>query len=93
MNMRKVTSMTMLLSLAVLLLNSLILYVVPEGRVAYWSDWNFLGLTKGNWSEQHTTIGFLFLAAGLLHIYYNLNAITAYMKKQSAPGQSFYRPI
>jgi hypothetical protein len=93
MNMRKITSMTMLLSLAVLLLNSLILYVVPEGRVAYWSDWNFLGLTKGNWGEQHTTVGFLFLAAGLLHISYNWRPIIAYMKNKTRQVKVFTAPF
>ena len=58
--------MTMIWSLIVLTINSLVLYVVPEGRISYWADWRFLGLTKHDWSAQHTTLGFLFLFAGLL---------------------------
>ena len=46
MNIRKITSMTMLVSFVLLLVNSVILYVVPEGRVAYWADWHMGGLTK-----------------------------------------------
>ena len=83
MNIRKITSMTMLLSLVVLILNSVILYVVPEGRVAYWADWKFFGLTKRDWSAQHTTVGVLFLVAGLLHIYFNWRPIAAYMKNRA----------
>jgi hypothetical protein len=83
MNMRKITSMTMLLSLIVLAINSIILYVVPEGRVAYWADWKFFGLTKGDWGAQHTTVGVLFLIAGILHIYYNWKPILAYMKNKT----------
>ncbi len=83
MNLRKITSMTMFVSLIVLLINSFVLYVVPEGRVAYWSNWNFLGLSKTHWGEQHTTVGFLFLAAGLLHIYYNWRVVVAYMKNKT----------
>ncbi len=89
MNIRKITSMTMLLSLVVLILNSIILYVVPEGRVAYWADWKFFGLTKGDWSAQHTTVGFLFLFAGLLHIYYNWKPIVAYMKNRARQVKIF----
>ena len=81
--MRKITSMTMLLSLVVLAINSIVLYVVPEGRVAYWADWKFLGLTKGDWGAQHTTVGVLFLIAGILHIYYNWKPILAYMKNKT----------
>ena len=82
MNMRKITSMTMLVSLVLLFLNSIILYVVPEGRVAYWADWHFWGLSKTEWGDQHVTVGFLFLLAGLLHIYYNWSAVKSYMKNK-----------
>jgi len=93
MNIRKITSMTMLLSLIVLILNSIILYVVPEGRVAYWADWKFFGLTKGDWSAQHTTVGFLFLFAGLLHIYFNWKPILAYMKNKTRQIKIFTGPF
>lgn len=83
MNMRKITSMTMLLSLVVLTVNSIILYMVPEGRIAMWADWKFLGLTKGEWDAQHITVGVLFLIAGVLHIYYNWKPILAYMKNKT----------
>ena len=83
MTMRKVTSMTMFISLVVLILNSIVLYVVPEGRVAYWADWKFWGLTKSQWGDQHITVGVLFLVAGFLHIYYNWKPIVAYMKNKA----------
>ena len=89
MNIRKITSMTLLLSLVVLTINSIILYIVPEGRVANWATWSFLGLTKGDWGAQHTTVGFLFLVAGILHIYYNWNPIVAYMKNKAREVKVF----
>ena len=89
MNMRKITSMTLLLSLVVLIINSVVLYVVPEGRVAYWADWTFLGLTKEDWGGQHTTVGVLFLLAGILHIYYNWKPIVAYMKNKAKEVKIF----
>lgn len=92
MNMRKITSMTMVWSLIILILNSIVLYVVPEGRVSYWADWRFLGLTKAQWGAQHTTVGFLFLFAGLLHIYYNWNPIVAYMKNKARELRVFTGP-
>jgi hypothetical protein len=89
MNMRKITSMTLLLTSVVLIINSLVLYVVPEGRVAYWANWTFLGLSKSEWGEQHITIGFLFALAGLLHIYYNWKPIIAYMKNKAREVKVF----
>ena len=82
MNMRRITSMTLVWTLIVLFINSFVLYVVPEGRVSYWADWSFLGLTKKDWGAQHTTIGVLFLLAGLFHIYYNWKPIINYMKNK-----------
>lgn len=83
MNIRKITSMTMLTSLVLLLVNSVVLYVVPEGRVAYWADWHLVGLSKTEWGDQHVTIGVLFLVASVLHMYFNWPAITAYMKNKA----------
>lgn len=92
MNMRKITSMTLVWSLVILILNSIVLYVVPEGRVSYWADWRFLGLTKAQWGDQHTTVGFLFLFAGLLHIYYNWTPILGYMKNKAKELKVFTGP-
>ena len=82
MNIRKITSMTLLVSLVVLIINSVVLYVVPEGRVAHWADWRFWGLSKAEWSDQHLTVGVLFVLAGLLHIYYNWRAVKSYLKNR-----------
>lgn len=73
----------MLVSLVLLLLNSIVLYIVPEGRVAYWADWHFWGLTKTEWGDQHVTVGVLFLIASVLHIVFNWPAIKAYMKNKA----------
>ena len=83
MNMRKITSMTMIWSLIVLTFNSVVLYVVPEGRIANWADWRFWGLDKHDWSAQHTTVGFLFIFAGILHIYLNWKPLVSYMKDKA----------
>jgi len=73
----------MLLSFAALLLTSIILYIVPHGRVAYWSDWHLWGLSKDQWGDLHINLGVLFIITGLLHIYYNWKALLAYMKDKT----------
>ncbi len=75
--------MTMFISFILLVLTSIILYIVPQGRIAYWADWHLWGMTKTEWANQHINLGFLFLFAGLLHIYYNWRPITAYMKNRA----------
>lgn len=80
---QKISSLTLLISFVPLVLTSIVLYIVPEGRVAYWSDWHWLGLTKTQWGDVHINLGFLFLAAGLLHLFYNWKAMVAYMKNKA----------
>lgn len=73
----------MFISFILLVLTSVILYIVPQGRIAYWADWHLWGLTKTEWSNLHINLGFLFLFAGFLHLYYNWRPITAYMKNRA----------
>lgn len=81
--LRKITSLTLLVSFIPLVLTSIILFIVPEGRVAYWSDWRLFGLSKSQWGDIHINLGFLFLVAGCLHLYYNWKPIVAYLKNKA----------
>lgn len=89
--MRKITSLTALLSFLLLALTSVILYIVPAGRVAYWADYRLWGLTKGEWGSLHINLGVLFLLAIILHTYYNWNAIMAYLKNKAKEFKLFTR--
>lgn len=81
--MRKLTSITSLVSFVLEIITSIVLYIVPHGRVAYWSDWRFWGLSKTQWSNLHINLGVLLLLAIVLHTYYNWNAILAYLKNNN----------
>lgn len=83
MNIRKVTSLTALLSFIFMLMTAIILYIVPQGRVAYWADWHLWGLTKTQWGAIHINLGLLFILSILLHIYYNWKPILAYLKNKA----------
>jgi hypothetical protein len=87
--MRKITSLTLVLAFVLLVLTSVVLYIVPEGRVAYWSDWHWLGLSKTQWGDIHINSGFLFLAAGLLHLGYNWKTMVAYLKNRTREVRIF----
>lgn len=83
MNIRRATSLTALLSFLVTVLTSVILYIVPQGRVAYWADWSLWGLSKEQWGAIHINVGLLMLLAILLHIYYNWTPILTYLKNRA----------
>ena len=83
MTLRKITSLTALLTFIVVAVTSIILYIVPQGRVAYWADWELWGLSKTQWGDIHINAGVLFLIAIGLHVYYNWKPLTAYLKDKA----------
>lgn len=89
MNIRKITSLTMLISFVLCILTSVILYIIPHGRIAFWSHWQLWGLSKTQWGELHLNLGILLLLAGFLHVYYNWKPITAYLKNKSKQMKVF----
>jgi hypothetical protein len=66
-----------------------VLYIVPQGRVAYWADWRLLGLTKTQWGAIHINMGLLFLLALGLHVYYNWKPLTQYLKDRARHWKVF----
>jgi hypothetical protein len=83
MSFRKITSLTVLWAFLFLVLTGIVLYIVPQGRVAYWADWTLLGLDKVQWGHLHVTMGLLMLLGGLVHIYFNWRPIVSYLKDGS----------
>lgn len=93
MNLKRITSLTMLLSMIVMTFTGIILFITPPGRVANWANWELLGITKELYGELHTTFMVLFIAATILHIYYNWKPMTSYMKNQARQMIVFTREM
>ncbi len=89
MKVRKITSLTALVSFCLLAVTSVILYIVPQGRVAYWADWRLWGLTKTQWGDLHINLGLLFLLSIFLHVYYNWKPIMNYLKNRARQFKVF----
>lgn len=83
MNMRKITSLTALVAFVLLIISSIVLYIVPAGRVAYWANWKLWGLSKESWGAVHINLGVLMLVTMVFHVYYNWGAIVSYLKNKS----------
>ena len=83
MNLRRLTSLTALLTFAVLVTSGAVLFLTPQGRVAYWSEWRLWGLTKEAWGAMHILLSLLFLVAGVVHIVLNWTAILTYLRDRT----------
>jgi len=83
MRTRRIVSLTALLSFVALTLSGIMLFLSPQGRVAYWSGWTLLGLSKEQYTAVHTTFMLLFVAAGVWHIVLNWRPIVGYLKNRA----------
>jgi hypothetical protein len=61
-------------------ITGLVLYVVPAGRVAYWTNWEMLGMTKTDWGNIHILSSLLFIVAGGFHTYFNWGPLMNYFR-------------
>jgi hypothetical protein len=83
MKVRRVISLTALVSFVFLSLTGIMLFFSPQGRVAYWSGWRMFGLSREQYVYLHTTFMVLFLVAGVWHIVHNWKPILSYLKDSS----------
>jgi hypothetical protein len=81
--MKKITSLSLGFSFLIMSYTGIMLYIVPQGKVAYWVDWHLLGLSKTQYGELHVTSMFTMLIFGVLHIYYNWKPLMSYIKDTS----------
>ena len=79
---KRFISLTLLWSFVVLFISSVVLFIEPHGRVAFWSNWHFLWLSKGQWDDLHLCSGTVFSIAAILHLYLNWQIVVAYLKKK-----------
>lgn len=79
---RACTSLCSLVSFVLLGFTGIILYIEPQGRVAYWSNWQLLGMQKDQWGNVHLFSGLLLLISGGFHIYYNWKPLITYLSRK-----------
>ena len=79
---RRLISLILFWSSIILFISSVVLFIEPHGRVAFWNNWTFWGLTKHQWDDQHICSGTLFMLAALIHMYLNWSVIKAYLIKK-----------
>jgi len=77
--LRKYVSLFLFYTLIAMTISGIVLYIMPHGRVAYWTGWRFLGLDKDQWDSLHTIFGFLMIFFGIWHVILNWNSIVNYL--------------
>ena len=80
-------------SFLALAVSGIVLYVAPPGRIANWSVWQLLLLSKAQWQAVHTIVALLFLVAAGFHIYFNWKVLVAYVKSKLQTGIRMKREL
>lgn len=79
-HLRGFISLLTALSFLIMTISGIILFITPQGRVAYWLDWSFWGISKTQWGDMHITTSLLFALAGLWHTWLNWRALVSYFQ-------------
>ncbi|MBB5021922.1 DUF4405 domain-containing protein [Desulfurispira natronophila] len=91
--LRAFTSLFLTFMALITILTGLLLYVVPEGKVARWAGWSFWGIDKGGWEAVHTICAFAFIIATILHIIYNWKLLLFYLKDRTTRAFTLRREL
>ena len=83
---RAFTALIVLWSFILENVTGIVLYIVPPGRIAHWTNWKLWGFTKEQWAALHTIFGYIFLIFAVIHIYYNWKPILNYIKRKVKTG-------
>lgn len=85
---RGLTSLLTLAGFIIMGVTGLVLYFVPQGRIAYWTHWTFLGLDKTQWGDIHILSSVLFVAVGIVHTVNNWRRLWGYPRTRPAAASS-----
>ena len=80
---RSLVSFLTLFGFIVMSLTGVVLFIMPEGRVAYWILWEWIWLSKTDWGNIHVLSSVLFIVAGIFHIYFNWKPLLNYFKDKA----------
>jgi len=96
-NVRGFTSVLTMLSFCVLAVSGVVLFFVPPGRVANFSDVRLLGFDKTQWQVLHVSFSLLFVVAAITHMLLNWGALVTYFRnrrtRQFSPGWRWVMPL
>ena len=81
-NWRSYVSVLTALSFIGMTFTGIILFFVPPGRVANWTGWTMLALSKHKWIGLHDWFSIIFVIASIFHLYLNWKPFIGYFKNK-----------
>ncbi len=82
-NWRAFISVTTGLSFVAMSVTGIVLFVTPPGRIAHWTGWKMLALTKDQWGALHIWFSVIFMVAAILHLCLNWRCFLSYFRNKA----------
>jgi hypothetical protein len=87
-NFRSFTTFILTWTFLTLVVSGAVLYIAPPGRIANWTRWQLMILTKEQWQAVHTLTAVVFLVGGFFHLLkFNWKSFLTYLRKKADAGQ------
>jgi len=83
---RNFISITLFFLFIIVIFCAVALFFRPEGSIARWTSWTFLGLPKNIWEGLHTIFSMLFIIFALIHFCFNLKSFMRFIKNKINKG-------
>lgn len=83
---RAFTTLFIVIGFTVLALSGIALYATPAGRIANWTGWTLLSLSKTQWQALHMSFGSLFAVAAGFHLSFNWKVVLGYLRAKLRTG-------
>lgn len=80
---RSLVSFLIAWSFVAMIVTGIVLYLVPQGRVARMTNWSLLGLDKWQWGDVHIVFGVVFIIAGVWHLWLNWTPFMHYWAERT----------
>ena len=91
--LKKVVSLILFFSLFFMMLTALVVFIEPSARVASWSNWTFLGLSRPRWDGAHLGMGLLFVAAAFVQLMLNREELFNLLRNDDGALVIFTKPF
>jgi len=79
---RAFVSLLVTISFVAMVFSGVMMFLSPPGRIANWSGWKLIGLTKEQWISIHLSFSAMFLGSSLIHIWLNGRALLSYFRSR-----------
>ena len=90
---RPFVSLLTTFSFIIATISGIVLYVSPQGRIAFWQNWTLLGIGKAEWSSLHILACFLFATTSLVHLAFNWSSFLRYLRSRVGESLGYRREL